>query len=167
MTCQMQSWHLLPYSPVTDPGGEGLTHTWGHRKQLHQPCQNTSSLTWRQLRYVMGAAWERCQAHFSQETRHLTPQTCRFTLSFPTPSRGDGAWWTFPPQISGECPNARLWWQFLSWPFLQPKEYVMASHRRASRERSEIAPSQDTIQPYVPFNSYLTTWNHLICRCLY
>lgn len=114
-----------------------------------------------------GADQERREAHSFQGIRHLTPQTCGFSLPFPIPSGGDRAWGTFPPQISGERPNARLRWQFLSWPFLQPKGYVMASYRRASRERCEIAPPQDTTQPYIPFNSYLTTRDHKICRCLY
>lgn len=77
----------------TGTGGEGDTQ--GHRKQLHQPCQNKQkrraiffSLMWKELHYLMGAAQERCQAHSSQRIRHLTLQTCGFSLSFPTPSRG-------------------------------------------------------------------------------
>lgn len=143
MICQMQDWHLLPYTPVTPALVERVSHT------------HTESS---------------CNSHIKTQAEEKDQFLQSLVEGATLPDGAAQERWgmeNLPTQISDEHPNARLRWQFLSWPFLQPKEYVMTSYRRASRERSEIALSQDTTQPYVPFNSYHTTRYHTICRCLY
>lgn len=66
-----------------------------------------------------------------------SPYKHRVQLSFPTPGGGDET--CKPPQSSGEHPNARLWWWFLSWPFLKPKQCVMEE----LPEGEVSSPSQD------------------------
>jgi len=102
-------------SSDTGPAGEALARTEGQSKQWHQPPQSTSGRGESALQVSRGGS---CSGELSSpllsgdQAPHPTNTRVQPVLS--TPSRGDGAWGTFPPQTSGVQPKARLSWQLPS-----------------------------------------------------
>lgn len=97
------------------------SHSQQRRQQLHHIKTHLAGEDQFLQSHMQGA--ELPDGSCSGERSSLTPQTPKFSLSFPTPSRCYIGNFSIP---NLKCPNTQPRGQSLSWPFLQPKEYEMS-----------------------------------------
>lgn len=121
MACQTQGWHFCPDAFLILTLLERVPLTQQRRQQLHHIKTHLEGEDQFLQSHMQGA--ELPDGSCSGERSSLTPQTPKFSLSFPTPSRCYIGNFSIP---NLKCLNTQPRGQSLSWPFLQPKEYEMS-----------------------------------------